>query len=102
MKLLAVMGHEETRPLVRELFKKHQVYMFSNISIRGCNCQPSDIESQAWWPSNESFGVYSSLCFAILDDDKAVAIMAELEERPIAKDPNFPARAFLMNVEKTA
>ncbi|ACF12313.1 conserved hypothetical protein [Chlorobaculum parvum NCIB 8327] len=102
MKLLAVMGHEETRPLVRELFKKHRVNMFSNISIRGCNCQPSDFESQSWWPADESIGAYSSLCFAILEDDKAVSIMEELESKPVAVEPNFPARAFLMNVEKTA
>jgi len=102
MKMLAIMGHEQTRPLVRDLFKKHRVNMFSNISIRGCNCQPSDFESQAWWPSVESMGAYSSLCFAILDDDKAVAIMEELERKPVAADPSFPARAFLMNVEKTA
>lgn len=47
-------------------------------------------------------GTYSSLCFAILDDDKAEAIMQELEKNPIVVDKDFPARAFLMNVEKTA
>lgn len=101
MKFLAVMGHEETRPLVRELFRKHRVTMFSNISIRGCNCQPTEFEEEAWWPSEESIGAYSSLCFAILDDDKALEVMEEIKERPVAVDPNFPARAFLMNVEQT-
>jgi hypothetical protein len=38
----------------------------------------------------------------VLDDDKAEAIMEELETNPIAVDRDFPARAFLMNVEKTA
>jgi len=46
-------------------------------------------------------GSYSSLCFAILDDNKAESIMLELEKNPIAEDKDFPARAFLMNVEKT-
>ena len=39
---------------------------------------------------------------AILDDDKAEAIMLELAKNPIAVEKDFPARAFLMNVEKTA
>jgi len=45
---------------------------------------------------------YSSLCFAILDDDKAEAIMIELEKNPIVVNQEFPAKAFLMNVEKMA
>ena len=43
---------------------------------------------------------YSSLCFAILEDGKADAIMEELKRKPIATDPAFPARAFVMNVEQ--
>jgi len=102
MKMLAVMGHEETRPLLRELFKKHRVSLFSHIAIRGCSCQPSDFEAQAWWPSDESLGAYSSLCFAILEDEKALEVMEEIKSKPLAVDPNFPARAFLMNVEQFA
>ena len=102
MKFIAIMGHEETRPKVRALFQKYRVHMFSNIAIRGCNCgQKRDMEQQSWWPTDEMAGSYSSLCFAILDDDKADAIMLELEQNPISIE-NFPARAFLMNVEKTA
>ena len=102
MKFLAIMGHEETRPQVRKLFQQHRVHMFSNRAIRGCNCQRSEMESMSWWPSDESLGTYSSLCFAILDASKAEEIMAELEKNPIAVDKDFPARAFLMNVEKFA
>ncbi len=102
MKFLAIMGHEETRPQVRALFQKYQVHMFSNVAIRGCNCDRKNLQQQAWWPADEVSATYSSLCFAILDDDKAEAIMVELEKNPIAEDKDFPARAFLMNVEKTA
>jgi len=102
MKFIAIMGHEETRPLVRNLFRKFQVHMFSNVAIRGCNCDRKEKSQQTWWPSDDMIGSYSSLCFAILDDDKAEAIMLELETNPIAVDRDFPARAFLMNVEKTA
>jgi len=84
---------------VRSLFKKYQVLVISNLSIRGCYCD-SKMSEQAWWPSDREVGAYSSLCFAILEDDKAEAIMKELEKNPIATDPGFPARAFLMNVEK--
>lgn len=102
MKFLAIMGHEETRPMVRSLFKEYQVNLFSNVAIRGCNCQKPSLMQQSWWPSDEMIGTYSSLCFAILDDDKAESIMLELEKNPIAVDKDFPARAFLMHVEKTA
>jgi len=102
MKFIAIMGHEETRPMVRALFRKFQVHMFSNVAIRGCNCDSREGAKQPWWPSDEMIGTYSSLCFALLDDDKADAVMDELESNPIAVDRDFPARAFLMNVEKTA
>jgi hypothetical protein len=102
MKFLAVMGHEETRPKVRALFKEHQVKMFSSFDIMGCNCESQGIVPQFWWPTDAMPGAYSSLCFAILDDDKADAIMLELEKNPIVVDRDFPARAFLMNVEKMA
>lgn len=102
MKFLAIMGHEETRPLVKRLFQEYQVSMISSMDIRGCNCEKTGLQGQAWWPTDSMVGTYSSLCFAILDDDKAEAIMQELEKNPIAVDKDFPARAFLMNVEKTA
>ncbi len=102
MKFLAIMGHEETRHQVRALFKEHQVKMFSSFDIMGCNCENQNAEQQSWWPTDAMPGAYSSLCFAILDDDKADAIMQELEKKPIAVDNDFPARAFLMNVEKMA
>jgi hypothetical protein len=101
MKFLAIMGHEETRPKVRALFRQYQVHMFSNVSIKGCYCDKMT-QQQSWWPSDKEIGAYSSLCFAILDDDKAEAIMEEIERNPIAADPAFPAKAFLMNVEKMA
>ncbi|WP_294345802.1 hypothetical protein [Prosthecochloris sp.] len=99
MKFLAIMGHEETRPQVRDLFKRFEVLMFSNMSIKGCYCDKG-ITDQAWWPADKGVGSYSSLCFAILEDEKALQIIEELESNPIAIEPGFPARAFLMNVEK--
>jgi hypothetical protein len=102
MKFLAIMGHQETRPRVRDLFRKYQVSMFSSMDIRGCNCEKKGSELQSWWPADQLLGVYSSLCFAIVDDLKAEAIMLELEQSPITVDGDFPSRAFLMNVEKTA
>lgn len=101
MKFLAVMGHEESRPKVRALFKEHQVMMFSSFDIMGCNCESHGAEQHSWWPTDAMPGAYSSLCFAILDDEKADAIMLELEMNPIAVEKEFPARAFLMHVEKT-
>jgi len=99
MKYLAIMGHEETRPQVRDLFRKFEVLMFSNMSIKGCYCDKG-VSGQVQWPVDKGVGSYSSMCFAILDDEKAEQIMEELEKNPIANDPDFPARAFLMNVEK--
>jgi hypothetical protein len=99
MKLLAIIGDEEARPKVRKLFMSHQVHLFSNMAIRGCSCDAFK-EPIAWWPSEKDLSTYSSLCFAILDDAKAESIMAELERQPIATDPAFPARAFVLNVEK--
>lgn len=99
MKLLAIIGDEESRPQVRKLFTSHGVHMFSNVAIRGCSCDASK-EPPAWWPGEKNMSIYSSLCFAILEDGKAEAIMAELEKRPVAADSAFPSRAFVMSVDK--
>ncbi|NTV97537.1 MAG: hypothetical protein HGA70_00020 [Chlorobiaceae bacterium] len=36
MKFLAIMGHRETRPMERDMFRKYQASMFSIIDIKGC------------------------------------------------------------------
>lgn len=100
MKFIAIIGDEETRPLVRRMFTAHQVSLFSSIAIRGCSCETS-AEPLAWWPAGKDIPtVYSSLCFAIVDDQKAENIMKSIEANPVAADPAFPARVFMMNVEK--
>jgi len=43
MKFLAIMGHDESRPKVRALFERYQVYMFSNVAIKGCNCEKKTV-----------------------------------------------------------
>jgi hypothetical protein len=100
MKMIAIIGDEETRPLIRKLFTSNQVSLFSSIAIRGCSCE-SGGEPRAWWPAGKDIpSTYSSLCFAILDDEKADRIMTEVEKNPVAADPAFPAKVFMMNVEK--
>ncbi|MGC8774007.1 MAG: hypothetical protein ACP5R6_01925 [Chlorobaculum sp.] len=100
MKLIALIGDEETRPLIRKMFTAHQVTLFSSIAIRGCSCETGG-EPVAWWPAGKDIPtVYSSLCFAILEDEKAEKIMKDIEANPLAADPAFPSRAFMMNVEK--
>ena len=99
MKLLAILGDEEAQPKVRKLFMSHHAVLYSSMPVRGCSCD-SYREIAGWWPSETDMSTYTSLYFAILDDAKADAIMAELEREPIATDPEFPARAFVMNVDK--
>jgi hypothetical protein len=100
MKLIAIIGDEQTRPQIRKIFTAHQVSLFSSIAIRGCSCE-TGIEPRAWWPAGKDIPTtYSSLCFAILEDAKAEKIMRDIETNPVAADPAFPAKVFLMNVEK--
>jgi hypothetical protein len=100
MKLIAIIGDEQTRPLVRRLFTANQVSLFSSIAIRGCSCATTG-EPLAWWPAGKDIPTtYTSLCFGIIDDDKAHRIMQEIEANPVAADPAFPAKVFLMNVEQ--
>ncbi|NTU52163.1 MAG: hypothetical protein HGA97_00375 [Chlorobiaceae bacterium] len=100
MKLIAIIGDEQTRPQIRKIFTAHQVSLFSSIAIRGCSCETGS-EPRAWWPAGKDIPTtYSSLCFAILEDAKAEKIMRDIETNPVAADPAFPAKVFLMNVEK--
>ena len=62
MKFLAIMGYEETRPKVRSLFQEHKVSMISSMDIRGCNCEKTGLQAEAWFNADEIVGTYSTLC----------------------------------------
>jgi len=98
MKLIAIMCLEHCSKNVRNVFKQFEVSVFSELDVRGH--APSKPSSYGWWPSDESTPNYSSLCFAIVSDEKAQEIMDGIEKMSKEDDSGHPARAFLLDVER--
>ena len=98
MKLVGVMSLQEEKEFVRELFERHQVQIYSETAISGHTLKT--IRSHGWFATDKELPYYSTLCFAIIDDQHAEAIMAEMERHKQGDDSEHPIRAFLVDVEK--
>ena len=99
MKLIGIMSLDKDKKRVRKLFEKHGVQIYSEMDIAGHTL--STIEKYGWWPSTD-VPAYSSLCFAVILDDRASEIMDEISETAETDASGHPIRAFQVDVERMA
>jgi hypothetical protein len=97
MKLIGIMNLETDKPLVRKLFEKHGVQIYSETDITGHTI--TTLEKYGWRPSRD-FPVYSSLCFAIVAAERADEIMEEISRLSERDETGHPIRAFQVDVER--
>lgn len=98
MKMICIMCLEHCSKQVRKVFKDLEVSVVSELEVKGFS---SEKRSQArWWPGDHELPTYSSLCFAIVTQDKATEIMDQIEEMTKADEEGHPMRAFLLDVER--
>jgi len=96
MKLIGIMNLANDRAEVRKLFEKHGVQIYSETDITGHTL--TTLERYGWRPSTD-IPVYSSLCFAIIADERAEEIMGEISRLSQADVSGHPIRAFQVDVE---
>jgi len=97
MKLIGIMNLANDRAEVRKLFEKHGVQIYSETDITGHTL--TTLERYGWRPSTD-IPVYSSLCFAIIADERAEEIMGEISRLSLADVAGHPIRAFQVDVER--
>jgi hypothetical protein len=98
MKLLGIMSLAQDRDQVIEIFERHEIQIFSETEIAGHT--PSTIKEYGWWPASKDAVTYSTLFFAIIPEDKADAIMAEMSTLKKDSTHKHPITAFQVDVEK--
>jgi nitrogen regulatory protein PII len=98
MKMIGVMSLEEDKKAIRELLEKHGVQIFSEIDIHGHTT--ATIEKYGWFATKTDVPLYSTLCFAIIPEDHAQAIMDDIAKLYQESQSDHPIRAFQLNVER--
>jgi hypothetical protein len=98
MKMLAIMSLKEKCTAVRGLLEEHGVQIYSEMEILGRT--PTTIAKYGWFATPQEHPEYSTLCFAILEDEAATAIFDELARISGEDTSDHPVRAFLVPVER--
>lgn len=98
MKLIGLMALEDFKKDIREAMKRNHVRIYSEVEITGHTAE--SLEQFGWWHLEKDLPMYSTLYFAILADDKAEAIMADVEGMAAGSEEEHKPRAFLVNVER--
>jgi hypothetical protein len=98
MKLLGIMSLAKDRDQVIKIFERNDVQIFSETEIAGHS--PSTIKEYGWWPTSKEAAIYSTLFFAIISEERAEAIMADVMKHRKSDTPQHPIRVFQVAVEK--
>ena len=99
MKLIGVMSLAQYRDQVRKLFEKHHVQIYSEVEIVGHSSE--SIRQHGWWVFEQrDIPMYSTLFYAVVPQEKAEELMADIVTLQDECDPDHPPRAFQVDVEK--
>jgi len=98
MKLIGVMSLKEKRAQVRDLFKQHDVRIYSETDILGHTTET--IAKFGWFSTPEEVPDYSTLVFAIVEEASAAAVFDAIADLANADRSDHPIRAFLVPVER--
>jgi hypothetical protein len=98
MKLIGFMSLEIDKNKVRKILEKHNVHIYSEVGITGHTA--ATIREFGFWHLERDLPIYSTLYFAIINDDKAEEIFGEIDTASGDFDAQHPPRLFMVNVEK--
>jgi hypothetical protein len=99
MKLIVVMGIEEHREKLRQIFRDQKVPVHSELPIQGFTHQDAFDEAGNWFAVHHP-AIDSQLFFTFVDDSKADALMNGIRAWCANEQLPNPIRAFQMNVEQ--
>jgi hypothetical protein len=99
MKIIALMSIEEHIPAIRKILTTLGVSVFSEMDMTGVK-YPLTINERENWFSHDEHAISSHLFFAIVDEQRADAVITAAEAYSKSSHLENPIHAFLMNVEK--
>ena len=98
-KWIVVMGIEEYRDELNEIFHRSGIVIFSEVQAKGYRFTQSQMTDDTI-PVNLMDPVYSVVSFALTDSVQATTLMNEIESFNESNQRARPLHAFQVNVEK--
>ena len=98
-KWIIVMGIEEYRDVLNEIFHRSGIVIFSEVQAKGYRFTQSQLTNELV-PVKLMDPVYSVVSFAMTDSTQATAVMNEIESFNQTNQRARPLHAFQVNVEK--
>ena len=97
-KWIVVMGVEEYRDSLNEIFQKSGIEAFSEVQVKGFRFTQSQLDSEEI-PLGPMNPVYSVVCFTLVMEDQAKVLMEQVKLFNKAHERARPLHAFQVNVE---
>lgn len=98
-KWIVVMGTEDYRDALNEIFLRSGIMIFSEVQAKGYRFTQSQMTNETV-PANLMDPVYSLVCFALTESTRADALMSEIETFNQNHERARPLHAFQVQVEK--
>ena len=98
-KWIVVMGVEEYRDSLNEMFLKSGIEVFSEVQVKGFRFTQSQLESEGA-PPNLMNPVYSVISFALTEQEQAKVFMDQIKEFNKSHERARLLHAFQVNVEE--
>lgn len=100
-KWIIVMGVEEYRDTLKEMFLKSGIVTFSEVQVKGFRFTENQLAGDSV-PVNHKDPVYSVVSFALTEADRAKNLMRQIEQFNNSRTTARPLHAFQINVEAMA
>ena len=97
-KWIIVMGVEEYRDSLNEMFLKSGVVVFSEVQVKGFRFTQSQLENEEA-PLNLMDPVYSVISFALTEEEHSESLLKQIKQFNNSHQRARPLHAFQVNVE---
>lgn len=100
MKLIAIMSLDAYRKDLHQIYREHEVRVFSELDIRGYHHRERPRATEVGWFGGTDSAAYSTLTWAFLPEDQAADLLDAIEAYNDVHNFDHPVRAFQMPVDR--
>ena len=101
MKLVAIMSLDAYRKDLHQIYREHEVRVFSELDIRGYHHQKPPPATKVGWFGGTDSAAYSTLTWAFLPEEQAGDLLEAIEDYNEMHNLDHPIRAFQMPVDRS-
>lgn len=101
MKLVAIMSLDAYRDDLHQIYRQHEVRVFSELDIRGYHHQKTPPAAAVGWFGGTDTAAYSTLTWAFLPEAQAGDLLGAIEDYNETHSLDHPVRAFQMPVDRS-